>query len=239
MFLFNKYRRDPQLPDGAGPKYSYDTGASVQLFNSQAIKDASTIIICEGEFDAMVLEANGFPAVTSTGGATSFQEEWAALFVDKEVYVCLDRDRAGNTGIIKITGFIPHAKVIPLPADLGSKFDITDFFKNHDIDDFRQLMAIAYVVERPPEVKHKKRGKMKGEGLIAAKRVPLKRYLKINHSGFAKCPYHNEKTPSLKVYSDNRWHCFGCSKDGDVVDIVMVQFEMTIQQAVEKIISEN
>jgi hypothetical protein len=36
------------------------------------------------------------------------------------------------------------------------------------------------------------------------------------------CPIHNEKTPSFVVYKyENRWHCFGCSEGGDVIDLVM------------------
>jgi hypothetical protein len=32
------------------------------------------------------------------------------------------------------------------------------------------------------------------------------------------CPFHDDKTPSMKV--DNRFHCFGCQADGDVIDFV-------------------
>ena len=31
------------------------------------------------------------------------------------------------------------------------------------------------------------------------------------------CPFHNEKTPSFKVYADH-YHCFGCGEHGDVFD---------------------
>ena len=30
------------------------------------------------------------------------------------------------------------------------------------------------------------------------------------------CPFHNDKTPSMKL--DQRYHCFGCGADGDVID---------------------
>jgi DNA primase len=35
--------------------------------------------------------------------------------------------------------------------------------------------------------------------------------------GFIACPFHQEKTPSLKLF-ENRFHCFGCGTSGDVID---------------------
>jgi hypothetical protein len=35
------------------------------------------------------------------------------------------------------------------------------------------------------------------------------------------CPFHSEKTASFKVYRERqRFHCFGCDADGDVVDFI-------------------
>ena len=39
--------------------------------------------------------------------------------------------------------------------------------------------------------------------------------------GFMKCPFHGEKTASLKVYENSRgWHCYGCERGGSVIDFV-------------------
>ena len=38
----------------------------------------------------------------------------------------------------------------------------------------------------------------------------------VNRNGMACCPFHNDKTPSMKL--DRRYHCFGCGADGDVID---------------------
>lgn len=40
-----------------------------------------------------------------------------------------------------------------------------------------------------------------------------------NHQLRLHCPYHNDGTPSAIV--DHRFHCFGCGKDGDVIDVYM------------------
>lgn len=35
------------------------------------------------------------------------------------------------------------------------------------------------------------------------------------------CPFHNDRSPSLSIYSGGkRWYCFGCGKGGDVIDFV-------------------
>ena len=40
--------------------------------------------------------------------------------------------------------------------------------------------------------------------------------------GFMVCPFHGEKTGSLKVYEGARgWHCYGCGRGGSVIDFVM------------------
>ena len=36
----------------------------------------------------------------------------------------------------------------------------------------------------------------------------------------ALCPFHKEKRPSLVFRVDGRYHCFGCSCNGDVFDFV-------------------
>ena len=40
--------------------------------------------------------------------------------------------------------------------------------------------------------------------------------LKINRAGMAICPFHQEKTPSAKIYPDG-FHCFGCGVHADVI----------------------
>lgn len=58
----------------------------------------------------------------------------------------------------------------------------------------------------------------------------------LNSRGFMVCPFHQEDTPSFKVYSDNqKWKCFGCGKGGSVIDFVMALFNINFRQAVIRI----
>lgn len=60
----------------------------------------------------------------------------------------------------------------------------------------------------------------------------LERYgIEINRKGFAKCPFHSEKTASFRVYADNTYHCFGCGAHGDVISFVMAVQNVPFEDA--------
>lgn len=71
----------------------------------------------------------------------------------------------------------------------------------------------------------------------AAKQVPLVEISNLSvRNGFANCPFHDEKTASFKIYPDNRYHCFSCQKNGDVIDLVMHQHNLNFISAVKYLI---
>lgn len=60
--------------------------------------------------------------------------------------------------------------------------------------------------------------------------------LKINRNNMTSCPFHNDRTPSMKV--DNRFHCFGCGADGDVIDFVSRLYGISNLEAAKKTASD-
>ena len=58
-----------------------------------------------------------------------------------------------------------------------------------------------------------------------------------NSAGFICCPFHNERTGSLKVY-DRDFHCFGCGAHGSVIDFVARLFNLDPLSAA-RIINDN
>ena len=60
--------------------------------------------------------------------------------------------------------------------------------------------------------------------------------INIDGKGFSCCPFHHEKTPSLKVYEKEKgFHCFGCGESGDVISFVQKYFNLSFKEALQKI----
>lgn len=57
--------------------------------------------------------------------------------------------------------------------------------------------------------------------------------IKVRRNGMACCPFHDDKNPSMKV--DQRFHCFGCGEDGDVIDFIAKLFDLSSKEAAEKL----
>lgn len=58
----------------------------------------------------------------------------------------------------------------------------------------------------------------------------------IRRDGFMICPFHGDKDASLKVYPGNRgWCCYGCHREGSVIDFVMEHERCNFHTAVRAI----
>jgi DNA primase len=77
-------------------------GSQAGLFNVECLKAASygvIIYICEGEWDAMALEAQGYEYVVGVPGAFTFMKEWLHLFKDRHVVILYDADQTGAIAV--------------------------------------------------------------------------------------------------------------------------------------------
>lgn len=57
----------------------------------------------------------------------------------------------------------------------------------------------------------------------------IEQYAAINNRGFAICPFHSERTASLKVYNDH-YYCFSCQQGGDVISFLMKIHNITFNE---------
>jgi DNA primase len=237
------------------PKVLPLRGSAVDLYGWKTLRLRPTrVIVCEGEFDRLVLESNGFDAVTSTGGAGTFRKEWAEAFKGiTEIYICFDNDEPGRKGSVRVARMIPQAKVVTLPEEVGEGGDVTDFFARlgKGGEDFEKLLKdaqrVSYTSEDPvPDEENDPPAPkaMRSERVARLKReVPIERvigaYVDLRRSGsnlVGRCPFHDDRIPSFTVFVERgTFHCFGCWEHGDVLDFLKKIDNMSFPQALGKL----
>ncbi len=68
---------------------------------------------------------------------------------------------------------------------------------------------------------------------VTARQVAERYGLKVSRNGMARCPFHNDKHPSMKL--DRNYYCFACGAKGDAVNYVVALFGLSQLEAAKKI----
>jgi DNA primase len=77
-----------------------------------------------------------------------------------------------------------------------------------------------------------------GEGAVSAAKMRLAvadllHVVREDRGGaWALCPLHRDTNPSLRVYADGHYHCFGCQAHGDVIDLYAALHQITNREAI-------
>lgn len=119
--------------------------------------DPDEIIVCEGEWDALLTIQHGYPAVTRTGSARTWDTRWGEHFAGKTVYLIHDMDAEGqeaNRKIARMLAPVADVYVVDLPYEVVPKHgkDLTDYWSEHDEADFAALLAEAKAAVDKEEV---------------------------------------------------------------------------------------
>lgn len=121
--------------------------------------DPKSIIVCEGELDALLSIQNGYPAVTRTGAAKVWKSEWGEYFKGRTVYLAGDMDTPGQAGNRKVARALERVAeeiyTLELPYEVEEKHgkDLTDFWQDHSKRAFKGLVrkAKGSVQDEEPE----------------------------------------------------------------------------------------
>jgi hypothetical protein len=248
-----RYAKSP-TDTSDSPKVRSDVASGPELYGWESLaKNPKRAIICEGEFDRLVLEARGFPAVTSTAGANTFLDAWLPHFEGvRHVYICFDRDETGEAAARSLKVRLPRARIVRLPDAVGPKGDITDYFvrlKNTG-PDFAILLAIATTddeseetpgasLQPVPPPQTPSRGAPQAERLKRQIRLVeiVGKYTDLRTAGahiVGRCPFHDEKKASFTIYpKTDTYYCFGCGAHGDQIAFVMQKGSKTYNEAIE------
>jgi DNA primase len=246
--VFFKQARDPEDQNDSPKMIAWPKG-HLELYGWENLKDSpSQVIICEGELDRLVLELNGFKAVTSTGGARAFKKEWAKEFESiPGVYICFDNDAPGREGALRVTRFVPQAKIVELPNEVGESGDVTDFFVRlgRNREDFLKLLQDAKPAPSEPDTprltakarisdSRERIDRIKNDNPIVQ---VIGRYVELRPSGVnlvGLCPFHEDRIPSFTVYpATGKFHCYGCGKHGDVISFLRERDGLNFNQALD------
>ena len=111
------------------PKYVQIAGGSTDgLYNTDALAEHHTALLCEGEFDALVLqqEVGDLLAPVTLGSATArLSGHWHDKLVgQRTIFVSYDQDTAGERGMNRLLKLSPRFQPLLLPDGK----DVTDFY---------------------------------------------------------------------------------------------------------------
>lgn len=131
-----------------GGKYLTPPGQDHRLYNSDSTWNADEVVVCEGEFDALVAGQFGY-ATVGLSGAGQWQDNWSDYLEGaRKVYVVFDNDKAGHDGAVKVRESVGRkARIVqmPLPDDpvlSPGDNDISEHFgkRGHSADEFEALL---------------------------------------------------------------------------------------------------
>jgi hypothetical protein len=115
----------------------------------------------------------------------------------------------------------------------GIKFVTRRFYKDPVESIERHIKRLEHLVSLYTYKGGENANSVTPQDIQAARNIPIGSFVQVNRSGFCKCPFHNEGTPSCKIFPDNKFRCFGCDANGDVIDIVMKQNDLPFLDAVK------
>lgn len=156
-FEFFKLRQDPKDINNPNKYKFYPYGSKATIYGWDVLENVNDkLVICEGEFDRLILLKNNISAITSTGGAKTFKQEWVEKITEKnkQIYICYDNDEEGKEGAERVAKMLKNKQnqifIITLPQEISEKGDITDYFEKlkGNADD----LFVKYAKEYPEKI---------------------------------------------------------------------------------------
>ena len=114
-----------------GQKYMALKGSqTASLYNAESLRAAAVAVVCEGEFDALLLgqEVPDVAAVTMGSATAGLSAHWHSYlsWLDR-LLVILDEDEAGQKGLAKWQAAVTWSQAMRPPEGLPGK-DVTDWY---------------------------------------------------------------------------------------------------------------
>jgi DNA primase len=132
LYTFNRYRLNRK------PKMLCRRGDHVTLYPwsvLEKVRKGDLLVVCEGHWDALLLNQLGVPAITG-GGANVWKPEWSVVLrnLGARVVVIYDCDESGRAGRRKPLSGIPGSRAIDLAPSRTDGYDVTAYLRTHTVD---------------------------------------------------------------------------------------------------------
>ncbi|NIN69707.1 MAG: hypothetical protein GTO63_34495, partial [Anaerolineae bacterium] len=183
--------------------------------------DHDTILICEGEFDALLSIQNGIPSVTRTGTADHWKSEWSQYFRNKRVFICHDMDEKGQHANAKVAaalrGKTRSTTIVKLPYDVTEKhgLDLSDWFnEGHTKDDFNALIRQSKTERTPAETSRAAPGEVRHITVVDSfdsRLAEVACSMQVTVTGKRTPPYSVPKGVELTCDLEGKSKCKSCS----------------------------
>lgn len=243
--------RHAGLPDDPAqkPKVVSEESVKAELYGRETLaRTPHRVVVCEDEFDRLVLESRSFTAVAVGEG---IRPEWIPWFQGiEDVFICLHRGRAAEKAAKKIQKALPQARLARLPSDVGEGGSVSDFFVKlmRTERDFELVLAAGVTASGDSSEEQSQvrviRSADKSQQRRAEqirKRVPLHEvvslFINLQASGgrlVGHCPFRDDSSRSFAVYPPtDTYRCSRCGAEGEVVRFLMDKESITFGQALE------
>lgn len=141
--VVNLYGR--KLEDGE-VNHWYLPGTKRGLWNYQAAKRSTSLILAESVIDALTLIDHGMSDVLPCYGVSGLTDDQLSLLDQcktQSLVVCFDGDDAGRRGVEKIREQLKGKKIAIDIATLPEGEDINSFLSTHELSDFKAVLPCA------------------------------------------------------------------------------------------------
>ncbi len=155
--VVNLYGR--RLVDGK-VNHLYLPGAKVGLFNYQAAKRCSSLLLTESIIDALTLIDRGLHDAMPCYGIHGLTDELLLHLEQcniKDVTLCFDGDEAGQRGIKKTSEQLREKNITAHAIELPDGEDVNSFLNRHPIEAFQALLNQANPENSPSHLTEQER----------------------------------------------------------------------------------
>ncbi len=153
LWLPPERRKQPEAPKILHWASGY---GALRLYPIDQLKHAE-LVLTEGELDALAAISGGVPAITTTGGVTSWKDSLSQQLAGKTLSILTDHDEAGREGAQKrAESLVGHGCVVRVarwPDDRVPGWDITDELVHRGLESLKRIIDSAEPFTEGPVVR--------------------------------------------------------------------------------------